>query len=531
MRFAVDRYKIGNETEVNADAFDGLMYIPARRTRFYCPECGEIVYFRAKGGAHPNHFYHQEKTDQAPECDKRVDGRSELSLRERVGLPLYITRIIDSSYELSIGFPALGREMLSKASDAQYTVEISYGEFSQRTYVDHTNFIEDEMTLIPINFLPDWGKNYVITVNGIRAVYGIQRKWSDYADGFDSGGAIFSYSEAGGKKIRRGDCISTHRQYFLLTPNEIPDYPEIIRFEEGKISLGSSVLTIYKIEIQVSLDENGRYAEISRYFKREFGVWLLERQPELIPLWPPVVEQDVFIPISDKEDLICSISSGNDFPNVYIYSDRGVTLLPKNKENAHLLEINVGRKPIVLSVDRKYVGREATFVLKDIYRIKNTHEICVKKDTNLYLLEELQEDDFNSSESTIITNGKLELYIGEGKGIYKHISIRNHETPIELKHRVREVFLLIESGIIKHVFMKRSSDNTKLFDDSILQSIVMASGAVVPLPRWAAYVMDNLLSISGDEYSRKLVHAASTGTIHIDALKFLKQVEWEMNLF
>ena len=530
MRFAVDRYKIGNETEVNADDFDGQMYIPARRTRFYCPECGEIVYFRAKGGAHPNHFYHQEKTDQVPECDKRVDGRSELSLRERIGLPLFITRINDSSYELSIGFPALGKEMLSKASDAQYTVEISSGKFSQRICVDHTNFIEDEMTLIPISFIPDGGKNFVITINGKRAVYGIQRKWSNYADGFDCGGAIFSYSETGGKKIRRGDCISTHRKYFLLTPNRLPDYSEIIRSEEGKISMGSLILTLFKIEILVSLDETTRYAEISRYFNRAFGVWLLERQPELIPLWPPVVEQDVFIPISDRENLICSVSSGNDLPNVYIYSDRGVTLLPKSQERAHLIEISVGRKPIVLSVDRKYVGREATFVLRDLYRTNNSHEIFVKKDAELCFLEDLYEDDFITSEFTIVTNGKMELYIGEGKEIYKHVSIRNQETSIELKSRIRDVFILIESGINKHVFPKTISKETKQLDENSLRSIVMASGTKVPLPRWAAYLLSQILNISGNDYKRELACVVTTGTIHIDALKYLKQIEREMNL-
>ncbi|MBQ6133208.1 MAG: hypothetical protein IJI65_03570 [Lachnospiraceae bacterium] len=529
MRFAVDRYKIGIETEVNADEFDGQMYIPARRTRFYCPECGEIVYFRAKGGAHPNQFYHQEKTDQAPECDKRVDGRSELSLRERVGLPLYITRN-GSSYELSIGFPALGKDMLSKASEAQYTVEISYGTFSQRISVDHTNFIEDEMTLIPINFLPDWGRNYVITTNGIRAVYGIQRKWSDYADGFDRSGAIFSYSETGGKKIRRGDCISTHRQYYLLTQNRIPDYSEILRSEEGKVSIGSSNFTLYKIEIQVSSDESSRYAEISRYFNRAFGVWLLEQQPELIPLWPPVVEQDEFIPILDKENLICYVSSGNDSPNVYVYSDRGVTLLPKRKENTHLIELSIGRKPNILSVDRKYVGREATFVLKDIYRTNSIQEIRVKKDAELCSIEDLCEDDFMASKFTFITDGKLELYIGEGKKIYKHISIRNHETSIESKSRVREILLLIESGILKQIFPKRISVKTKSFNDNTLHLIVTAGGAEVPLPRWAAYVINSILCVSGIEYSRELARVASTGIIHIDALKHLKQIEQEMNL-
>ena len=114
MRYAVDRYKIGSESEVDAEKFSGCLYIPNRRNRFYCPECGEIVFFRDKGGAHPSHFFHQEKTDKTPECDKRVDGRSELSLRERVGLPIYLIRMYGEEFQLNLGFPSLGKELLAK---------------------------------------------------------------------------------------------------------------------------------------------------------------------------------------------------------------------------------------------------------------------------------------------------------------------------------------------------------------------------------------------------------------------------------
>lgn len=125
MRYAIDRISVGIETEVEADDFNDQYYIPGRRTRFYCPECGEIVFFRAKGGNHPNQFYHQEKNESTPECDKRVDGRSELSLNQRGGLPLYLTGILSGTFQLSIGFPALGTEMLHKAAEASYSVEIS----------------------------------------------------------------------------------------------------------------------------------------------------------------------------------------------------------------------------------------------------------------------------------------------------------------------------------------------------------------------------------------------------------------------
>jgi predicted RNA-binding Zn-ribbon protein involved in translation (DUF1610 family) len=87
MRYAVDRYILGHEREIAAKSFLPLSYIPSRKERFFCPECGETVFFRAKGDGE---FYHQKQTESTPECDKRVDGRSGLSLYERTGLSMYI---------------------------------------------------------------------------------------------------------------------------------------------------------------------------------------------------------------------------------------------------------------------------------------------------------------------------------------------------------------------------------------------------------------------------------------------------------
>lgn len=224
MKYAIDRYTIGTEKEVSAEDFDGNYYIPNRRNRFYCPECGEIVYFRAKGGSKPNHFYHQEKTDRTPECDRGVDGRSNLSLSERVGLPMYITSLVPGVFQLNIGFPAIRSEMLEKTIEANYTVEISHDNRHQSLRVDHINFIEDTLSLVPVNFIPKNGENYIITISGDKSIYGLRRKWSNYADGFDKGGAIFTYDDSSGKKVRRGDSISTNKRYFVVTRNVLPSF-------------------------------------------------------------------------------------------------------------------------------------------------------------------------------------------------------------------------------------------------------------------------------------------------------------------
>ena len=48
MRYAVDRYILGHEREVAAKSFLPLSYIPSRKERFFCPECGETVFFAPK---------------------------------------------------------------------------------------------------------------------------------------------------------------------------------------------------------------------------------------------------------------------------------------------------------------------------------------------------------------------------------------------------------------------------------------------------------------------------------------------------
>ena len=98
MKFAIDRFvnnREGQEMEVSAaDIYEQCHGgEPLRaKTRFYCPECHERVFWhcRSSSGRLPDFFSHYARTDSSPECDKRVDGRSDLYIYERTGLPLYL---------------------------------------------------------------------------------------------------------------------------------------------------------------------------------------------------------------------------------------------------------------------------------------------------------------------------------------------------------------------------------------------------------------------------------------------------------
>ena len=124
MKYAIDRYGVSLEKEVRADIFYNK-YISQKSSRFFCPECGEPVFWSSRGGVLPDRFSHYKKTENTPECDRRVDGRSGLNLYERVGLPVYLTAKASNQFCLNIGFPPVGERLLSEADRRGMRVYIS----------------------------------------------------------------------------------------------------------------------------------------------------------------------------------------------------------------------------------------------------------------------------------------------------------------------------------------------------------------------------------------------------------------------
>lgn len=526
MRYAIDRYSVGIETEVEADDFDNQYYIPRRHNRFFCPECGEKVYFRAKGGTHPNQFYHQEKNESTPECDKRVDGRSELSLSQRIGLSLFLTGIVSGRYQLSIGFPALGADMLQKVTLAGYTVEISFGNHSNTIRVNQATFIENATTLIPVNFIPTFGDNYAITITGERIVCGIQRKWSDYADGFGIDGAFFTYEETGGKKVRRGDSISTNRYYYVVLKNIFPPYKEIIYSVVGRLDIGGDTYRVLKVIITASVDDKAAFEEISLYLKRHFGVWLLECQPELIPIWPPVVQREFCIPVIRESSVICVVSSGNAEPSVYIYSEYAVKKMDiqHGYDGIGTIELLLGSRPIVLSVDRKYVGREMTFSNAVIPPSDYSYEINIKDETDEIIpFEELDKKKLSSTLS-VVSNSKMELYIGTEDKMFRHVPIRDSITAIPTMELLNSLYMFVESGVIKK--WEYSSENKVGLNTICTERIINSKkGNMVPVPRWADYIIKKFRNDGRKELYKAVMTTVSNGRIYADTLKQLRLFE------
>lgn len=203
MKYAIDRNAIGSEKEVSAELFYGKCF-SRRRGRFLCPECGEPVYWCSRGGSQRDKFSHYNKTELSPECEKRVDGNLKLNLYERVGLPVYLTVRAGNRFCLNIGFPALGEQLLIKAARQGVKVCVTGAEAQKTISVDAGHLLEDNVTLVPVNFLPKAGENFAVTIFPQEKALEIRKRWSDYADGFSYGGAILHMVRRRAKKSEGG---------------------------------------------------------------------------------------------------------------------------------------------------------------------------------------------------------------------------------------------------------------------------------------------------------------------------------------
>lgn len=531
MRFAIDRYAVGTEKEVSASEFEGQSYIPARKERFYCPECGELVYIR-NGQYNVSHFYHQEKTSRTPECDKRVDGRSELTISQRVGLPLFITQIGSKNFQLSIGFPALGSKTLDNAAKFDCTVKISSYQQYRTVKVNQSNFLSDNTTLIPIDFIPLYGRNYSISIEGRTPLYDLQRKWSDYADGFESNGAIFSYSETGGKKVRRGDSISTNRYYYAVVKNDFLYHSSISQTTIGKVIINKTVFKIIKFQIDVSVDSKRDFTLISSYMKSNFGVWLLECPPELIPVWPPVVQQDYMIPVKKDSNIICVVSSGNDEPNVYSYSGNAVYRKEvKNiSKGIHTVELSLGLYPTVLSVDRKYVGREVTFIAKTLQH--SGYSYCFSYINSAGEESELTKIRKNDVAKGFIlkSNSKFDIYLGTSEMVYKRFSVREQQTSITENQGITEISLIIGSNVYDCI--KFDNDITLDTDITIFSQTIITSarGQLIPIPVWVNHLLQYLRNNQYEEIYQAIVGTMVNNMLHIETVRQLRLLDLSIGI-
>lgn len=386
MKTALDFYARGKQKEANADEYDRSQYYS--RDRFVCPECGEPVHLT--GSRYSNHFAHFKKSEVSAECDRRVDGSPTDSVYERIGLPIYMRKNTTGDFYLYMGFKALPSMLMEKAIKESMSVKID-GKSTYR--INNERFSCEGTALIPLDYIPISEHKYHLCYEPMNKAYAVSQHWSDYADGFSYEGAIFTASEQGGKKIRHGDSITTEEQYYWVRrQSQLPSFiPGIEMKKCGRLILKDTNLSVFCGKFSSDISD-ADFNVLTSYLRSNLKVYLLEKQPEFVPIWPPVVKtEDGYIVNNKVQSVYGYVVSGNDNPRIYVY--QGIRKIPDELNSVnHLICVKVWEQEVLVNIDRKFVSN-GTLLLKrtrpiitndaDIYELIDNEYISLPNG-NLY---------------------------------------------------------------------------------------------------------------------------------------------------
>lgn len=425
MKTALDFYARGKQKEANADEYDRSRYYS--RDRFICPECGEAVHLT--GSRYSNHFAHFKKSDVSAECDRRVDGSPTDSVYERIGLPIYIRKNAAGDFYLYMGFKALPPGLMEKAIKESISVKID----GRNTYrINTERFSCDGTALIPLDYIPLSGHKYHLYYEPVNKAYAVSQHWSDYADGFSYEGAIFTVTEQGGKKIRHGDSITTDVEYYWVRRQPQLPYsiPGVNMKECGRLILKDKVLTVFCGSFSSDITD-AEFNFLTAYLRANLKIHLLEKQPEFVPIWPPVVKTEDGYIINNREQSVYGyVVSGNDNPRIYVY--QGIRKIPDELVSAnHLTCVRVWDQEALVNIDRKYVS-SGTLLLKrsrniisndaDVYELIDDECVALEKgnicrNCNKILFQSGHQTDF----ILIRKSGRIEKNGGIGEYIFEDL--------------------------------------------------------------------------------------------------------------
>lgn len=487
LQTAIDRLHLGKEKEVHILDFDGYR----SKTRFICPECGEYV-FPAVG--QKNSFKHPK--GKGLDCERRVDGQSLCTFYERVGLPLYLRRAEDV-FTLNIGFSAVSKELIELASSKKAKLEISSGNYYGEKNIfniDSINFPSEAQALLQINFIPPNENNFVISITDNLVGKQLLKYWANYSDGFSFYGALFSFSENGGKKIRKNDTIQPNTKYYWAIPSGHYQNQSGLNGEYiSNIYLNRNSYDIYVISINHKNQDD--FSKLATYFWNKLKVRLLYVKSEIIPIWPPIIKTEqycVSLKCNDKSTAqLCKIISDNDKPVVYRYFGNNHSEIPvyRNDEGNYWSALILSKSIQPFTVDRKYLANSILLCQKAIAYFPKKYTYAL---IDLDLLRKENDCLFIDNSCTLIkikSEKRLSVLVWNKYKPLSYHFLQNEESyDILLEKQYFEVWIIDEATqnlltiIKKNNATKSFGDSFNNFDELDCIRIIKKHAAENPIP-------------------------------------------------
>lgn len=347
------------------EAIDLSKSLQFQRGDFICPECGEEVNYVA-GHIQRQHFRHYPDYLKLIDCDLRVDGESNLTVYQRLGIPLYLLRINKNEYQLNLGFKG-NQQFQIEPQHKLGSIKISYDKKSKTINLD-SQIINKPLTLIPIENYPVRDKGFNITFQLKTKYRNLINNWSDFASSIPLNGLLFSLDENLGKSVRKGDSVYSDQTYLWLTKDKIDtDSIGLTKMKvDGQLVLNNRIHYIYKGKILDKENDIKYFYNIADYFKQHLNVLLVNAPTKVSPLWPPVAKSvngyEVYTP---NKRIIASLNNQKIHSKIYRYTSIHSNV-PLEKElnytnTSNLIDIPLGRGETIINIDRKLTSTGTSY--------------------------------------------------------------------------------------------------------------------------------------------------------------------------
>lgn len=386
---AKENYKIGQVRTVTAKQIEEeyKRRVQYKEKKFFCPNCGEYVTF-AYGKKNKSFFRHANENEETKECDLRSKSEGELSIYQKIGLPLYLKKESNNKYQLYIGFYSLGESNVNDLIRRQSKITIKAAKtisgYKKTYYIDNINFFTDKTTLKSINFT---STKYNLEYSSKEARNLAYEKWGKEIEGINTNGALFKFGENGGRKIRINEEIESDTDYFCIYKynNIFKDYDGITTEECGDIVFLNGIYKVYKIRFSIM----GKQAKlISEFCRENFKVSLVNKLSDITPIWPPMIKKDNKVGmVYDKNNLLLIRSTDKNtrafMHKKNIYKE---ILLNNIEKNKYLIKILPSSIENVININDEY-NSKYLFIFKYNEEIKGFNNEILIKDINENIIE------------------------------------------------------------------------------------------------------------------------------------------------
>lgn len=492
---AKENYKIGEVRIVDAVQIkkEYNRSISYEEKKFFCSNCGEYVTYvnREKG---KTFFRHAKKTEESNECELRIDSQSELTVYQKVGLPIYLKKDINNYYSIYIGFYAIDKNKIEILKNEKVNIVISgvksRFDFRKMFYIDDINFNSDITTLKQINFL---SPKYKILYSNPKSKQLLSDKWGSEVEGISSNGAIFKIGENGGRKIRINEEIIENTEYLCIFKDDrnFRLFSGISYKEIGKIEFSNGTYRVYKIKFSLQGWDKKKLIEFCREI---FKISLVSKPSEIIPIWPPTINDDNKIELVFNKNNLLLLKSSH--PNAKAYLHR-----MKNYREINLNKVDNDKYTFMVAP----ISMESAININDEYNSEylfvSNYKNKIKTFENKIIIKDIEDNNIERGRYSklpkdkkikIYSNSEIEI-IHYRKGIlFKLYRVNNEESMIsDLKYEDK---LVVKIGLKKHTLIefekiKEVSINSSLNDIEIYKDLINLKGSYEPIDSY----MKNLL--------------------------------------